>query len=428
MTGRSGRTGLPVVRRPMADDRLLFDTTDPDFLADPFPTYARLRGPKLHVGNPPHTWVTATHALCTAVLRDPRFCSDPAHANPDSDIASPNEGSILRQEQSNVLLFLDPPDHTRLRRLANKAFTPRAVERMRADITAIAERLIDEMVAAGDGGGAGGTVRFMDGVARPLPLLVICSMLGVPTDDRTRFFEWSDPISRLLDDPDDPAVVDAGTSAGLALAQYYFELAEDRRAHPGDDLLTALLRVEDEGDTFRPEELLSLFGLLFIAGHETTTNLLGNGLLALLRNPDQLAVLRSDPSLVPGGVDELLRYDAPVQLTARIASTDIELGDNLVPAGDQVVTVIAGANRDPDEYPEPAADRLDVRRDARSHLAFGSGIHYCLGASLAKLEAAVCFDALLRRFPRIELADDHPTYRDHFVLRGLNELAVSVGA
>ncbi len=409
----------------MADDRDLFDSDDPAFMADPYPTYATLRGPSLHVGDRPHTWLTASHALCTAVLRDPRFSSAPERAHPDSDLADPEVGSLLRQQQSNVLLFLDPPDHTRLRRLANKAFTPRAVERLRGQVADLAGQLVDEMVE--QAGGAEGTLRFMAGVARPLPLLVICSMLGIPVEDRDQFFGWSDPISRLLDDPDDPAEIQAGMAAGLELAAYFFELAADRRAHPGDDLLTALLRAEDDGDTLQPEELLSLFGLLFIAGHETTTNLLGNGLLALLRQPDQLGLLRADRSLLPGAVEELLRYDSPVQITARIASTDIELGGTVVPAGDQVATVIAGANRDPDEYPDPPADRLDVRRDARSHLAFSSGIHYCLGASLAKLEGEVALATLLDRFPTIELVTERPTYRQHFVLRGLTELEISAG-
>lgn len=409
-----------------------FDQDDRAFWRHPYPVYERIRetSPGIHRSED-GDWATATHAFCLDVVRGPRWSSSAAHAKPGSRAARQMEANDLRRVQEDrVLLFLDPPDHTRIRRLASRAFTPRAVARLRDDIERIAGQLLDDAGVAASGADHGHKVDLMDVLARPLPLYVICQMLGIPEVDRDRFFRWSDALGRSLDVDGDDAAIDGpiaqeALAAFLELSQYFFELADDRRAHPGDDLLTVLLQAEEEGDRLNSEELLSLFVLLFVAGHETTSNLIGNGTLALLRNPAQLARLRAEPAMMPGAVDELLRYDAPVQMTARFATEDVPMGDVVVGKGELVLCLIAGANRDPAEF-GPTAHQLDVGRDARTHLAFGGGIHYCMGASLARLEGEVAFTMLLDRCGSLSLTDDDPPYRPHQVLRGLAALPITI--
>lgn len=410
-----------------------FDQDDTAFWRHPYPVYERIREtpPGIHQG-PDGDWVTAAHALCLEVVRGTRWSSSASHAKPGSRAAQQMATDEVRQvQEGRVLLFLDPPDHTRIRKLASRAFTPRAVGRLRGDIERIAGALLDEAGISAGGAERGHKVDLMDALAKPLPLYVICQMLGIPEVDRDNFFRWSDALGRSLDvdgDPDEIGgpIQQEALSAFMELSQYFFELADDRRAHPGDDLLTVLLQAEEAGDRLSSEELLSLFILLFVAGHETTSNLIGNGTLALLRNPAELQRLRADPALFPGAVDELLRYDAPVQLTARFATEDVPLGDVVIGKGELVLCLIAGANRDPAEF-GPTAHLLDVGRDARSHLAFGGGIHYCMGASLARLEGEVALRMLLARCPSLGLADDDPPYRPHHVLRGLATLPVTIG-
>ncbi|HET8930388.1 MAG TPA: cytochrome P450, partial [Acidimicrobiales bacterium] len=342
--------------------------------ADPYPFYDRLRalpdgfGRSVDMG----TWHTATHAHVRALLVDPRFTTNPAFATTTTRTvgADPASSSPARNQQ-DVLLFMDPPDHTRIRRLASMAFTPRAVARLEGDITRIAGELLDE-IGVGPGSGA---FDLVSGYARLLPLAVICQMFAIPDIDRTSFLRWSDDLAHALEPIEDPDEVEATIASYLEFAAYFTDLSAARRTDLGEDLLSALLVAEADGDRLSNDELRSLFTLLFIAGHETTGNLIGNAMLALLRNPEQLDLLRAEPARIPGAVDELLRYDSSVQLTARIAKEPIEIAgtDVRFEPGDEVICYLGGANRDPAEFGHDA-HLLDVTRDARNHVAFGGGI------------------------------------------------------
>ncbi len=404
---------------------LLWDRSDPDFLRDPYSRYRELSeaGP-VHRGELGELVLTRW-ADCHAVLRDPRFSSDPRHRADGLGRRNAEDGNrsgpaTILEAGVSVMLFLDPPDHTRLRRLVASAFTPRAVDALAPRIAELVEGLLDEVAGAG-------TFDVMDALAYPLPVIVICELLGVPAEDREQFKGWSSDATRLLDLADaDGEAVQRGLAAGAALLQYLFGLIEDHRANPRDDLLSAMIAAEEEGDRLTPQELYATCMLLFLAGHETTMNLIGNGVLALLRHPDQHQRLLDDPGLIPGAVEEILRFDPPVQVTARTATVDgLEVAGRPVARGQGVVTAIAAANRDPEQFPDP--DRFDVTRpEARHHLAFGGGIHYCLGAPLARLEGRIVLERLLARFPRLEpdFDLDRPEYREHFVLRGLRTLPV----
>jgi cytochrome P450 len=384
----------------------------PENRADPYPIYAfiREREPVHHA--PDGSWVLTRYDHSAALLRDPRFSTNPAKltAGPDPAAMGP-----IRQVGSSLMMFLDPPDHTRLRSLVSQAFTPRMVESLRPRIQLLVDDLLDAVVETGE-------MDVLADLAYPLPTVVICELLGVPPEDREKFKGWSADASRMLDGYLDQAAMDKGMVAGMYLFQYFTDLVEERRRHPREDLLSALLAAETAGDTLSHAELLSTATLLFVAGFETTMNLVGNGTLALLRHPDQLTRLRDDPSLIRTGVEELLRYDGPVHVTARIATSDVEIGGETIHAGEQAVAILGAANRDPEQFPDP--DRLDVARTPNRHLAFGGGPHFCLGASLARMEGQIAFDTLLRRLPDLELATEAPAYRDHYVIRGVTELRV----
>jgi unspecific monooxygenase len=310
---------------------------------------------------------------------------------------------------------MDPPDHTRLRRLVSKAFTARLIERLRPRI----EQVVQELLAD-----ASGEVDLIRALAYPLPVILISELLGVPAQDRDRFKGWSDALARGLD-PDfllPAADIAERDQARLEFAAYFQELSALRRSDPRDDLLSALVAVSDGGDALTEQELLATCILLLVAGHETTVNLIGNGALALLRHPDQLAWLRTHPEAVPAAIEELLRYDPPVQLTLRTALQDTELAGATIKRGELVLLLTGAANRDPTVFEDP--DRLDLQRAASGHLSFGLGIHFCLGAPLARLEGEIALAALLRR--DITLAGGDLAYRDNLVLRGLARLPVIV--
>jgi cytochrome P450 len=263
-------------------------------------------------------------------------------------------------------------------------------------------------------------------LAYPLPVTVICEMLGVPEGDRDNMRRWSDDIARSLDAlglPSDREIVKRGRAARHALGEYFRGLLPERRRHPRADLLSLLLAAEQQGDRLTEDELLATCVLIFIAGHETTVNLIGNGVLALLQHPRQLMALRENPHLLPGTVEELLRYDSPVQRTARVTKSEVPLGGKTIPRHALVVAAIGAANRDPERFPEP--DRLDILRHDKDHIAFGFGIHFCLGAPLARIEAEVALGTLLRRMPRLALATHAPQWRESSTLRGLRELPLS---
>ena len=377
---------------------------------DPYPVYAALRARGTpHRSRLLNAWLIARHADVDAVLRDHRnFASDP------------RVGTLTRRQQAMlpppdqfVLLFLDPPDHTRLRTLVNKAFTSRAVNALEARIRATAAALLD---AVDDPGG----FDLMASFAHPLPVIVIAEMLGIPAGDRDRFRLWSTQRARLLEPTVSLRERKAAQDAQQEFDAYFRAIVAQRRSAPRDDILSALAHAEDGGERLSEREMLNMLRLLLIAGNETTANLIGNGMLALLDNPDQLARLRDDPSLMPTAVDELLRFDSPVQTTFRRVLADCEVNGFALRKRDNVAVLLGAANRDPDAFDEP--DRLDVGRAHCPHLSLGRGIHYCLGAPLARLEARIAFEMLLERFARIELPGPRPKYHHGIVLRGLRSL------
>jgi len=393
-------------------------TESPELWANPHAFYHHLRATSPMLDVPSLNEVILTRREdCEAILRDARFSSNPNHAvsNLPPEQRSFRE-TLAADTDVNTLLFLDPPDHTRIRGLVSKAFTPRTVERLRPRIAEITNGILDE---AADGG----SFDVVADLGFVLPVTVICEMLGVPAEDRDQFGPWSSDASRLLDSNLDQATMERGVLAFMYLLNYLNSLFDERRAHPGNDLISALLAAEEAGDKLSEEELRSIVVLLFVAGHETTMNLIGNGTWALLQHPDQLARLRDDPSLITTCVEELLRYDGPVHVTGRTATCDLEVGGRAVPKGQTLVALLAAANRDPAAYSNP--DGLDIGRADNHHLTFSHGIHYCLGASLARAEGQIAIGSLVERFPTIE-AVATPTYRAHFVLRGLTALPVTL--
>ena len=389
----------------------------PEGRRDPYDHYRRVRelAPVHHSGL--GFWVLTRYDDCQQILRDPRF----GKGDPDDRRARlPPEAvdAVARiRRRAPSMLFLDPPDHTRVRALVSKAFTARTVERMRPHIGRLLDGLLDGIDAAG-----GDTVDVMAAVAFPLPVTVIGEMLGIPPADRDAFQPWVRASTALLELTIDPAAIVAAADAGDEMSRYFEELLAARRRAPGDDLLSELLAVREAGDALGEDELISTAILLFGAGFETTTNLIGNGLLALLRHPDSLGRLRADPALLRPAVEELLRWDSPVQLDGRVALREAEVCGRHVDRGTFVVTMLGAANRDPQRFADP--DVLDLARDQGPPMSFGSGIHYCLGQALARLEGQVVFERLLRRYRRIELAADDVTHRPGLTLRGVTALPV----
>jgi hypothetical protein len=395
---------------------MLFDPFLPDFIADPFPYYHRLREAEPVHESPLGFWVLTRYEDCVAVLRDPRF----GRAGFEAMLAAMYGGGEPDDRRlPTSMLFRDPPDHTRLRALVSRAFTPRVVEGLRPRIQHIVDGILDRIAPAR-------AMEVIGDLAYPLPVTVISEMLGVPARDQEAIKGWSTDIARSLDAiglPAGPELVERARAARRAVGEYFRGLMTERRRRPGSDLLSSLIAASDEGDHLSEGEVISTCVLLYIAGHETTVNLIGNGLFALLRHPDQLARLREDPALVASAVEELLRYDGPVQRTARITTTDVEIGGRAIPRGAMVVTLIGAANRDPAQFPDP--DRLDVARADNRHIAFGFGIHFCLGAPLARLEGQIALGTLVRRLPRLALASDAVEWRESQVLRGLRALPVT---
>jgi len=390
-----------------------FNPMDPEFLEDPYPTYHRLRSEDPVHHNPLGFWVLTRYEDVVAVLRDPRFVKEPIAAFVAARFGAPVPAIGLS------MLDRDPPDHTRLRGLVSKAFTPRVVETLRPRI----QRIVDDILTRVAGRGE---MDVIEELAYPLPVIVICEMLGVPVEDHERFKGWSLDIARGLDAvmlPPDSDVAKRSVAARRALADYFRQLIAERRAAPRADMLSALIAAEEAGDTLSEDELLATCILLLIAGHETTVNLIGNGTRALLRHPGELRRLRDDPRLVAGAVEELLRWDGPVQRTARIPSEDVPIGGRTIPKGDMVMPFIGAADRDPAQFPDP--DRLDIARADNRHIAFGWGIHFCLGAPLARVEGQIAIDTLVRRLPGLALATGRPEYRQSLTLRGLKALPVT---
>ena len=396
----------------MAD--IQFNPMAPEFVADPYPMYHRLRAEDPVHHSPLGFWVLTRYPDVMAMLRDPRLIKEPIAA-----FVAARFGMAVPPGLGLSMLDRDPPDHTRLRGLVSKAFTPRALERLRPEIQQFVDGLLDEV-------GARGSMDLIEEFAYPLPVRVICEMLGVPVKDHERFKAWGLDIARGLDAimlPPDSEVGKRSVSGRRALAEYFRKLIAERRAAPRDDMLSALIAAEEAGDKLNEEELLATCILLLVAGHETTVNLIGNGTLALLRHPDQLRKLRENPGLIGTAVEELLRFDGPVQRTARIPSEDITIGGQTIGKGEMVMPFLGAADRDPTQFPEP--DLLDITRVDNRHIAFGMGIHFCLGAPLARMEGQIAINTLLARLPKVALATDRPQFRQSLTLRGLQALPVS---
>ena len=397
----------------------LFNPLSPDFIRDPYPYYERLRTTDPMRITAHGAFLASRHADVSLVLRDKRFGKDYV------DRTIKRYGPKIMDEpifasMKHWMLQQDPPDHTRLRGLVVKAFTARRVEDMRPRIQQVVDQTIDAIIDRGH-------MDLIEDFAFRLPVTIICDMLGIPEQHRETFYKGSRDGGRILDPvPLTPEEI-AQANTGNALAIMYFEqLFELRRRDPGDDLTTQLVQAEEDGSKLTNEEMTANIILLFGAGHETTVNLIGNGLLALHRNPDQLALLKANPSLITNAIEEFLRYDSSVQLTGRTTLEDVEdLGGKRIPKGDTVLCLLGSANRDPAVYPH-GPDQLDITRPNVKPLSFGGGIHFCLGAQLARIEAEIAINTLLRRIPGLRLDDaENPEWRPTFVLRGLKRLPAS---
>lgn len=390
----------------------------PEGKSNPYPRYAAIREHARAFRSGMGFVVVARYEDCQWVLRDAHFGKGepgPMWETYGLTEAQWNERFAGLEGRTRSMLGLDPPDHTRLRRLVAKAFTPKTVENLRPDIVRLTDELLDQF---------SGVVDVVPELALPLPMAVIGEMLGIPASERIALQPHVRATARMLEFDPPLEEMDAAARSSAIIAEHLEALIAQRRAAPTDDLLSELVHVEEQGDQLSHDELITTVMLLFGAGFETTTNLIGNGLLALLDHPDELQRLRDDRSLMKTAVDELLRWDSPVQIDGRMTFVDTDIDGMPIAAGEQFVTLLGAANRDPRVFPDP--ERFDVGRVGQAPMSFGGGIHYCLGAALARAEGAVVFDRLLDRFPVIEPAwgDERPGYRDTIVLHGLESLPV----
>lgn len=399
-----------------------FNLISPEALRNPHPILAqmrteapvyKLRHQEMHA----YPWLLTRYEDCINLTKDDRFTKSHLR-RPSNEPVNPNDAS--RQSAASInrhMLTLDPPDHTRLRGLVHKAFTPRMMRELGGRIQEIADHLIDNMQGKSQ-------IDLMADFTVPLPITVIAELLGIPVSDQAKFREWTQTIvvegSRGV----------AGERVGIAALEfimYFHQLFDERRAHPGDDLITGLLQVEEQGDKLSSEELISMVFLLLVAGHETTVNLIANGTLDLLTHPDQMQMLRQNPALIDSAVEEILRFDGPLGATTmRWALEDVEIHGQVIPAGDMVLCSLLGANRDPEVFDSP--DVFDIRRDPNPHIAFGNGIHYCLGAPLARVEGTIAFNTLLQRLPNLSLAvkPEDVQWNESILLHSMKALPVNI--
>jgi cytochrome P450 len=398
---------------------------EPGYFDDPYAQYAQLREQDPVHFSPLEVWVLFRYDDCFRLLRDPS-------TSVAADLIGDQDDDYRRQRiemfeelfpgrepaESKSMLFSDPPDHTRMRKLVAKVFTPRRVEELRPTVQRLVDATLDRIAARGE-------MDLIGELAFPLPFTVISEMLGMPDADRDQLRDWSGKMVKMLDPIMSPDDAREAMIAGEHMFGHVGDVIEWKRGHLANDLLSAMITAEEDGDTLSTQELIDNVGLLFVAGHETTVNLIGNGMLALLRHRDQLEAWQSDPSLAGNAVDELLRYDSPVQFSRRIVTKPLSVGDATIGPGTFVMTCLGSANRDPETFGADA-DTVDIRRPSASRLlSFGSGIHHCLGAALAKMEARVALGTVVRRFPDVEMATDAVTWNGRIVLRGLTELPLS---
>lgn len=392
----------------------------PSFRVDPYPQYRAMRArAPIEKHRVLRALILSRHADITRVLKDPSFSVDrtsrieaPAMVNPFAKISASFKTTVV-----SSLLMSDPPDHTRVRSLVNKAFTPRRIDELRPRIQEIADDLFDRHRP-------GASIDFVSDFAIAMPVTVIAELLGVPTEDRERFKAWSTVLGALLDPIGSDFGLDALEASFREMSAYFAEIFDARRRDPQNDLISALVAVEQDGERLNSAELLSICALILGAGHETTTNLLANAVVALLRNPGERKRLSDDPALIESAVEEFLRYDSPVQTTDRRATLPTRIGDHELQPGEYTILVLGSGNRDPDVFSDP--DRLDLGRQNNRHLSFSAGGHFCLGAQLARAEAQIALRTLLERFPDFDGNPDPPSWRSSFVLRGPEALPLTL--
>jgi cytochrome P450 len=404
----------------------IYNPFEPGFHEDPYDQYARIRATGRTQRSLFDNLLVHRYDDCFAILRRTGTSVEEANAKAEVRRFIPSEMAAGRERRGrHAILNLDPPDHTRIRRLVSSAFTIRRIDRLRPRVRVLIDGLLDDMGAAAAGGA---TVDLMSSFAFPLPFQVITELLGMPDGDRDQLRTWSHTITRVLEPILDDAALAETLEASDNMNRHIHDAIDWKRRNPADDLLSAMIAAEEDGERLSTDELVDQVALLYLAGHETTVNLIGNGTLALLRHRDQMERLAADPGLDANAVDELLRWDSPVQVSRRIVLEEMEVAGETVQPGDLIMTLLGAANRDPDRW-GPTADRLDVgRTGAGAHLSFGSGIHHCLGAALARLEGAEAIGALVRRFPDLELATDQPDWNGRIILRGLDTLPVALAA
>ena len=399
----------------------LYHLLDPEVLADPYPLYRRLRTEApVHWDPYLHAWIVTRYDDVITVLT--RFSAERAPSPEYFEALGAPEVSPIARVMVKQMLFRDAPAHTRLRKLASGAFVPARVRVLRDHIQEIATRLIDDIQARGDG-----RLDLLADFAEPLPAIVTAEMLGVPVDDHVRLKNWSATFAEMLGNfqhnPDRlPAVLDAVE----CLTAYFQNAIDQQRKHPREGLVRVLMTSELDGDRLTDEEVIANCIVTMVGGLETTTNLIGNGMLSLLRNPRQMARLRAEPAIMPAAVEELLRYESPSQHTARLAPDDVVLGGKLIRKRQAVIAVMAAGNRDPERFADP--DRLDLDRPDNRHLAFGWGAHFCFGAPLARIEGHIAFETLLRRFPELRQTGEPLVWRENLGLRGLKSLPLHYDA
>ncbi len=419
-SGGHAAPGSEAAATAVTPRELGFDPSDPGFIADPYPVYRRLRDEHPILWNPEtNQWLVSRHADLNRLLRDRRLGRTYLHQATHAEFGRPEPPAAhapFHELNDAGMLDHEPPDHTRLRRLVLTAFTPRTVEAMRGRIQGIVDGLIDELGGAGE-------IDLIADYVEPLPVTVIAELLGVPEADRHLLRPWSADFCLMYEIDPSEASARKAVAASLEFGAYLRELLAERRKRPGDDLISALAAVADNGDTLTETELIATCVLLLNAGHEASVNGAGNGWWTLLRHPGALARLRAEPALMPTALEELLRFDTPSTLFERWVLEPVEVAGVELPRGAEIALLFGSANRDPAAFDR--ADDLDLARSPNPYISFGAGIHYCLGAPLAKLELGIAFETLLRRAPRLELVET-PRWKPTFVLRGLEALRVRV--